>query len=262
MSPRFELLTTLPAGQTPKITTQYRMSSLSLKINFEQPAKRSITFDGWVCEAFALNPGCTPELGAKLAPGIYCIQESPWVRNFSFTQPSLRTAPATRHFLFLFGDGTRIDFATSKATITDNSPTIEAPPIKRLQPAQDPAPVRLSSRCEQCIALPSISYEPADDLAMRFQLTDVSTLEVYAANDFTSERQDVRFIGTSSFIFYSALIQSEKRPCEADFAEMIGCRPSCDAGIFAHHLPGLKSFYFGLRRYSFLEAVCRDQAIL
>ena len=88
----------------------------------------------------------------------------------------------------------------------------------------------------------------------------MSTLEAYAANDFTSERQDVRFAGTSSFIYYWGQIQSE-RPCEVDFAEMIGCRPSQDAVIFANHRPGLKSFYFGLSRGSFLEVACRDYAI-
>jgi hypothetical protein len=261
MSPRFELLTALPVGnEASRITTQFKVISFIVQISFDQPLNRSITFDGLVLHAFALNPGCTPELEAKLAPGIYRIHGSPWLRIFKYEHYLLKSAPEPQHFLFLLQNGMRFDVVTSKATITDNASTIEVPSINKQESTQIVDLVRLASRCERCVSLPSLSYEPADDVWVGFHVIDMSTLEACAENEFTSERQEVRFIGTSSFIYYWGQIQSE-RPCKVDFAEMIGCTPSQDAGIFANHHPGLRSFYFGLSRSSFLEVASRDYAI-
>lgn len=259
MSPRFELLMALPhSNEAPRITTLFRKPLFSVEIAFDQPVNQNITFDGWVCQAFALNPGCSPELDVKLTPGIYCIHNSPWVRGFKFgLSPISEKAPDTRHFLFLFGNGTRIDLATSKATITDSSGKIEVPFIKPQPFPKDFVPKRFASRAEQCIVLPSISYEPADDLDVEFKLNNASSLTVLSLNEFSAERQNVTFSGVRSFIYYVDFIPTE-RPCPPGFSEMIQCNPSREAGIFADHRHEFRSFYIGLPKAPLVEVACEE----
>jgi hypothetical protein len=58
MSSRFEFLTALLVdNEASRITTQFRGPSFNVKISFDQPLHQRITFEGLVCEAFALNSG-------------------------------------------------------------------------------------------------------------------------------------------------------------------------------------------------------------